>query len=156
MRAWGEMREEGRDGDAWERERGRKVGNKADRKKHRMLSKTRDYLDHFARFKRKENVEAVERLLSAHKELAKFERAQLGMSFPTLIIPLKIKIGPGEEGKKFVKGEGCRLMVVGIGSLCCDTAEEAKTLVPSLQDKISDDDLQELLDEITKLMGYGN
>ncbi len=44
---------------------------------------------------------------------------------------------------------------MNIGSLCCDTAEEAKTLVPSLQDKISDDDLQELLDEITKLMGYG-
>jgi len=40
--------------------------------------KTTDYLDHFARFKQKENVEAVERLLSAHKELAKFERAQLG------------------------------------------------------------------------------
>ena len=44
----------------------------------RMLVKTMDYLDHFARFKRKENVEAVERLLSAHQELAKFERAQLG------------------------------------------------------------------------------
>jgi hypothetical protein len=43
-----------------------------------MLVKTMDYLDHFARFKRKENVEAVERLLSAHQELAKFERAQLG------------------------------------------------------------------------------
>ena len=43
-----------------------------------------------------------------------------------------------------------------IGSLCCDTAEEAKTLIPSLQDKITDDDLQELLDQITKLMGYGN
>lgn len=84
-----------------------------------MLLKTTEYLDHFARFKRKENVEAVERLLSAHKELAKFERAQLG-------------------------------------SLCCDTAEEAKTLIPSLQDKISDEELQELLDEITKLMGYGN
>ncbi|KAG4417500.1 hypothetical protein IFR04_009383 [Cadophora malorum] len=84
-----------------------------------FLLATTEYLDHFARFKRKENVEAVERLLSAHKELAKFERAQLG-------------------------------------SLCCDTAEEAKTLVPSLQDKISDDELQELLDEITKLMGYGN
>ncbi|CZR65869.1 related to DNA-directed RNA polymerase II chain [Phialocephala subalpina] len=84
-----------------------------------MLVKTTDYLDHFARFKRKENVEAVERLLSAHKELAKFERAQLG-------------------------------------SLCCDTAEEAKTLIPSLQDKITDEELQELLDEITKLMGYGN
>jgi hypothetical protein len=47
---------------------------------HRMLMKTTDYLDHFARFKQKENVEAVERLLSAHKELAKFERAQLGTS----------------------------------------------------------------------------
>ncbi|KAG0647999.1 DNA-directed RNA polymerase II subunit rpb4 [Hyphodiscus hymeniophilus] len=84
-----------------------------------MLTKTQDYLEHFARFKRKENVEAVERLLSAHKELAKFERAQLG-------------------------------------SLCCDTYEEAKTLIPSLTDKITDEDLQELLDEITKLMGYGN
>ena len=52
-----------------------------------MLSKTRDYLDHFARFKRKENVEAVERLLSAHKELAKFERAQLGeLPSPPLIL----------------------------------------------------------------------
>lgn len=37
------------------------------------------------------------------------------------------------------------------GSLCCETAEEAKTLIPSLQDKISDDDLQILLDEISKL-----
>ncbi|KAH6670678.1 HRDC-like protein [Tricladium varicosporioides] len=84
-----------------------------------ILQKTTDYLEHFARFRRKENVEAVERLLTAQKQLAKFERAQLG-------------------------------------SLCCDTAEEAKTLIPSLTDKISDEDLQELLDEITKLMGYGN
>jgi hypothetical protein len=44
----------------------------------RMLNQTLNYLDHFARFTQKENVEAVERLLSAHKDLAKFERAQLG------------------------------------------------------------------------------
>jgi DNA-directed RNA polymerase II subunit RPB4 len=43
-----------------------------------MLTKTVDYLDAFSRFKKKENVEAVERLLSAHKEFHKFERAQLG------------------------------------------------------------------------------
>ncbi|GJC86907.1 DNA-directed RNA polymerase II subunit rpb4 [Colletotrichum spaethianum] len=79
-----------------------------------MLTQTLNYLDAFSRFRQKENVEAVERLLSAHKQLAKFERAQ-------------------------------------IGSLCCETAEEAKTLIPSLQDKISDDDLQILLDEISKL-----
>lgn len=46
-----------------------------------MLTKTVDYLDAFSRFKKKENVEAVERLLSSHKEFHKFERAQLGMRF---------------------------------------------------------------------------
>lgn len=45
-----------------------------------MLTKTIDYLDAFSRFKQKEHVEAVERLLSAHKEFHKFERAQLGES----------------------------------------------------------------------------
>ncbi|ROT36995.1 RNA polymerase Rpb4 [Sodiomyces alkalinus F11] len=79
-----------------------------------MLTQTLNYLDAFSRFRQKENVEAVERLLSAHKQLAKFERAQLG-------------------------------------SLCCETAEEAKTLIPSLADKIGDEELQELLDEISKL-----
>lgn len=49
-------------------------------RENRILNKTLDYLDAFARFKRKENVEAVERLLSAKKELTKFERAQIGMS----------------------------------------------------------------------------
>ncbi|KAJ2974875.1 hypothetical protein NUW58_g8520 [Xylaria curta] len=80
-----------------------------------MLTKTIDYLDAFSRFKKKENVEAVERLLSSRKEFHKFERAQLG-------------------------------------SLCCETAEEAKTLIPSLTDKITDEDLQELLDQVNKLM----
>jgi DNA-directed RNA polymerase II subunit RPB4 len=41
-----------------------------------------------------------------------------------------------------------------LGSLCCETAEEAKTLIPSLQNKISDVDLQELLDDITKLRNF--
>jgi hypothetical protein len=57
------------------------AGGLADGERPRILTKTMDYLDHFARFKRKENVEAVERLLSSHKELAKFERAQLGAHF---------------------------------------------------------------------------
>ncbi|KAL1859289.1 RNA polymerase B [Paecilomyces lecythidis] len=41
-----------------------------------------------------------------------------------------------------------------LGSLCCDNAEEAKSLIPSLQNKISDHDLQELLDELTKLRNF--
>ncbi|KAN0093501.1 RNA polymerase Rpb4 [Hyaloscypha variabilis] len=80
-----------------------------------LLPRTLTYLDTFARFKEKENVEAVERLLNAHPELAKFEKAQLG-------------------------------------SLCCEKADEAKTVIPSLADKISDEDLQQLLDEISKFM----
>ncbi|KAK0737705.1 HRDC-like protein [Apiosordaria backusii] len=89
--------------------------DRKDRNETDALNQTLDYLDAFARFKAKENVEAVERLLSTHKELSKFERAQ-------------------------------------IGSLCCDTADECKTLIPSLADKISDEDLQELLDELEKLL----
>jgi len=81
------------------------------------LVKTLDYLDVFARFKQKENIEAVERMLVGHDELELFERSQLG-------------------------------------SLCCETSEEAKTLIPSLANKISDIDLQELLDEITKLRNF--
>ncbi|KAI0000076.1 HRDC-like protein [Xylariaceae sp. FL0662B] len=80
-----------------------------------ILSQTLNYLDAFARFRGKETVEAVERLLSSYQELSKFERAQLG-------------------------------------SLCCENADEAKTLIPSLADKISDDDLQGLLDEMGKHM----
>lgn len=44
----------------------------------RMLIKTTEYLDHFARFRDKENIEAVERLLSMHPDLELFERSQLG------------------------------------------------------------------------------
>lgn len=40
-----------------------------------------------------------------------------------------------------------------LGSLCCDSAEEAKTLIPSLADKIDDDVLQDLLDQMAKLQG---
>jgi len=42
------------------------------------LVKTQDYLDVFARFKQKENIEAVERLLLGRAELDSFERSQLG------------------------------------------------------------------------------
>ncbi|KAK7729432.1 hypothetical protein SLS57_001917 [Botryosphaeria dothidea] len=41
-----------------------------------------------------------------------------------------------------------------LGTLCCETADEAKTLIPSLQDKISDVDLQQLLTEISRLRHF--
>lgn len=56
--------------------------DRKDRNETEVLIKTLEYLDAFARFKQKENVEAVERLLSSHKELTKFERAHIGRYFP--------------------------------------------------------------------------
>ena len=60
----------------------------------RMLTKTIDYLDAFSRFKKKENVEAVERLLSAHKEFHKFERAQLGTYSPARFVTTSSHVRP--------------------------------------------------------------
>lgn len=47
----------------------------------------------------------------------------------------------------------CADAVCLLGSLCCDSAEEAKTLIPSIANKIDDDVLQDLLDQMAKLQG---
>lgn len=110
-----------------------------------MLSKTIDYLDAFSRFKNRENVEAVERLLSAYPQFHKFEVAQLGTYSPThhrASPPYTFSL----SGWWSTNTQPCT------GSLCCDNAEEAKTLIPSLQDKISDNELDDLLNEISKFM----
>src|SRR6185312_13912847 len=85
---------------------------------YRMLMKTTEYLDHFARFKRKENVEAVERLLSAHKELAKFERAQLGRFTATASI-LPTNLLPYSKARDLFfekRGGQCADILHAIGS----------------------------------------
>jgi len=46
------------------------------------------------------------------------------------------------------------LIHASTGSLCCETADEAKTLIPSIANKISDADLQEMLDEMQKLRQF--
>ena len=63
-----------------------------------ILAQTVDYLDAFARFKQKENVEAVERLLSSHKNLNKFERAQIGMEALNRLLFFLIRRRRDREG----------------------------------------------------------
>lgn len=41
--------------------------------------------------------------------------------------------------------------IAQLGSLACDTADEAKTLIPSLTSKISDDELERTLKELSNL-----
>ena len=53
----------------------------------RTLIKTQDYLDVFARFKQKENIEAVERMLTSKTELELFERSQLGIDIHSNFLP---------------------------------------------------------------------
>ncbi|KAK3111989.1 RNA polymerase B [Teratosphaeriaceae sp. CCFEE 6253] len=41
-----------------------------------------------------------------------------------------------------------------LATLCCDTAEEAKTLIPSLEGKLDDDTLQTVLNDISQLRDF--
>jgi len=59
--------------------------NNRDQPDSEILGKTQDYLDVFARFKQKENIEAVERLLLARDGLDSFERSQLGELFCVVV-----------------------------------------------------------------------
>lgn len=45
-------------------------------------------------------------------------------------------------------------MLTTTGTLCPESAEEAKTLIPSLANKISDADLDDLLKEISGLRAF--
>lgn len=39
-------------------------------------------------------------------------------------------------------------------TLCCETVDEARTLVPSLEGKVSDEDLLQVLKDITVLRDF--
>ena len=41
-----------------------------------------------------------------------------------------------------------------VATLCCDTPDEARTLIPSLETKLSDDELQDILNDISKLRDF--
>ncbi|QIW96958.1 hypothetical protein AMS68_002476 [Peltaster fructicola] len=98
-----------------------------------VFVKARDYVSLFARFKDHKTVEQIERETRLTQGIHHFERAQLGMTDEDI----------------------CGRLLTGmIATLCCDTAEEARTLIPSLENKISDDDLQALLDNISKLRDF--
>lgn len=45
-------------------------------------------------------------------------------------------------------------LCVSIATLCCDTPDEARTLIPSLETKLSDDELQDILNDISKLRDF--
>lgn len=61
-----------------------------------------------------------------------------------------------EQADRLMQGSG-KLNIVEraqLGSLLPETADEAKTLIPSIANKISDDELQDVLNELNKLRSY--
>lgn len=94
-----------------------------------VMSKTTQYLEDFARFRSGEHTKAVARLLDSRPELAPFEKSQLGKM-------------------RAIDHPEMHHLTFYLGNLCPEEAEKAKALIPSLEDKISDDDLQDLLGEI--------
>lgn len=54
-------------------------------------------------------------------------------------------------GKVYGRGLTCDFL---IANLVCDTPEEARTLIPSLEGKISDDELETVLSNISKLRDF--
>jgi DNA-directed RNA polymerase II subunit RPB4 len=94
----------------------------------------RTYLDTFARFRERPIIAQVESLTQNYRQLDNFERAQLGMQLPVF-----------SPTPFFQRANNFDFLA----TLCPGDAEEAKGLIPSLQDKISDDDLNDLVNDIT-------
>lgn len=73
------------------------------------------------------------------------------------VVVLHVFRGRGKSPSFFVLNVSVNAVLLlwrrRVGSLCCDSAEEAKTLIPSIADKIDDEILQELLDQMAKLQG---
>lgn len=100
------------------------------------MQDTLKQFDAFTYFRHAESIEAVERLVGAQPGFASFEKAQLC---------------------KIANSNTSRSLLTVIATLMCTDSEEAKRLIPSLADKISDEALQILLDDIhaIRLMDAG-
>lgn len=100
------------------------------------LIKTRDYLEIFSVFKEIPDAQALEAIVNVYsKELTNFEKSAIGRFFLR-----------GESGKI-----GWDVLTRWIGSLVPTCADEAKTLIPSLVGKLSDDDLEDLCRQLQRL-----
>lgn len=114
--------------------------------------KTREYVGMFARFKDQSSitqVDAISNGLLGRGEMGgvtAFERAQLGMLPPSR--------SPHQLTCRASVGIQRQMLILGLATLCCDTAEEARTLIPSLEGKIDDESLQVVLDDISKLRDF--
>ena len=99
------------------------------------MKKAMNYLEAFTRFKSDESVQAVERSVAV----------SVSETFGWRRSPRLLK-----DGSAVLHN----FEAAQLGTLCCEEAEEAKTLIPSLAEKVSDDTLQSLLDELSSFRKF--
>lgn len=101
-------------------------------RENEVLQKTQDYLEVFARFKQQATVTQLESMLRNVPGLESYERSQLGMSLTPFFI-------------------GLILTTVSTATLLPSDPDEAKTLVPSIANKITDDAMREVCDQMDEM-----
>ncbi|RMX39409.1 hypothetical protein pdam_00005945 [Pocillopora damicornis] len=91
--------------------------------------KTLNYTQTFGRYKNRETIAQVRKPLTTHRSLVYIKTEKLSLKL---------------EGKKKLH----KFELACLANLCPETAEEAKALIPSLEGRFDDDDLQQLQDDI--------
>lgn len=93
-----------------------------------VMRKALDYMANFNRYASDDATQAVERC---------------GLPIPRNTGSHELRLLASYPLHKFERAQ--------LGTLCPEDPEEARTLIPTLAEKLSDDDLQSLLDELSNL-----
>ncbi|KAL6944611.1 hypothetical protein ACO0RG_001350 [Hanseniaspora osmophila] len=112
---------------------------------NQALKQTLIYLANFSRFRDPETVTAVAQLLRS----ASTNNTNTNNS--SFSVPGQNHYGAGHLNGNEQSTELHPFEIAQLGSISCEDADEAKTLIPSLTNKLNDEDLERILKELNNL-----
>ncbi|OBA26772.1 hypothetical protein HANVADRAFT_6820 [Hanseniaspora valbyensis NRRL Y-1626] len=120
---------------------------------NKALRQTLIYLSNFARYRDNETVSAVRELLSNVETQDLDYNAKNIHNIDTNISsnPANKRNSEEEREKELLGNQLHPFEIAQLGSLSCVEADEAKTLIPSLNKKLHDTDLERILSELNEL-----
>lgn len=120
---------------------------------NKALRQTLIYLSNFARYRDNETVAAVRELLSNVETQDLDYNAKNIHNIDTNISnnPAVNRNSEEEREKQLLGNQLHPFEIAQLGSLSCVEADEAKTLIPSLNKKLHDNDLERILSELNEL-----
>jgi DNA-directed RNA polymerase II subunit RPB4 len=131
----------------------RKTDNNRTRPDKDVVIKMQSYLESFKRFHRREQVTSVELLLATFPQINYFERSQLSEFKPPQSGGRVAT--PGGIFGAFWKRKLTKKNFFFAVTLCPGDAEEAKALIPSLQNKLLDEEMEQLIADINAIQRNG-